>query len=362
MTSTHRRGAVRIFFARIWSHLTRSTARWAYLIAALCLLVYATVPLDWPAADPIRQVALILTSVAIGGALLPELPTNLWSIDAARVRALVPDHQRAHLAQALIEAESDDPRWNQLVWTHALRPVLAASREPWQYVWDMDYTAAVHLSRSFRVGERERILDAVSVQQKSLRVLSRPGVSRVWVTMARNAEALRDEFTAAGCLGRELVEIGDDVTGTDWQDAVLELCRVSMSIDGEAIELQPEAVPERPGVVRWYTPADYRIPESRVRLRLAYEFVSEPGVREFGVFFSSYYTAGTTDVTLRLHDEHAPSTVETEYFVAHALDVETRPTVVTTSSTVVTQVSVSTGKDSLLWPGSGVIFRWEPRS
>jgi hypothetical protein len=52
--------------------------------------------------------------------------------------------------------------------------------------------------------------------------------------------------------------------------------------------------------------------------------------------------------------------VSAEYFVAHALEVETRPTVQTTDNSVVTQVSFSTGRDSLLWPGSGVIFRWAP--
>lgn len=357
---TSRRGPFRIFFARIWSHLTRSTARWAYLVAALCLVVYATVPLSWAAADPIRQVALILTSVSIGAALLPELPTNLWSIDAARVRALVPEHQRAHLAQALIEAESDDARWNELAWTHAMRPLLSASREPWQYLWDMDYAVSVHLSRPFEIGGQKRLLDAVSVQQKSLRVLARPGVSRAWVTMARTADALRDEFGAPGCLGRELVVMGDDIVGSEWQRAVLEHCHVAMSIDGVTIELESEALDDHPGIVRWYTPADYRLPSTRARLRLSYDFVSEPQQREFGVFFSSYYVAGTTDITLRLHDENKPSTVSAEYFVAHALEVETRPTVLTTDNSVVTQVSFSTGRDSLLWPGSGVIFRWVP--
>lgn len=327
-------------------------------MAILCLGVYVTVPLSWGAADPVRQVALILTSVAIGAALLPELPTNLWSIDALRVRALVPERQRAHLAQALIEAESDDVRWNELAWTHAMRPLLSASREPWQYLWDMDYSVSVHLSRPFAIGGRDRVLDAVSVQQKSLRVLSRPGVTRAWITMARSADALRDEFNASGCLGRELVVMGDDIVGAEWQQAVLEHCHVAMSIDGVSVDLEPETHDERPGLVRWYTPHDFRLPETRARLRLSYDFVSEPEQREFGVFFSSYYVAGTTDITLRLHDEHLPSLVSAEYFVAHALEVETRPTVTTTDNSVVTQVSFSTGRDSLLWPGSGVIFRW----
>lgn len=359
-TVAARRGPFRIFFARIWSHLSRSSARWAYLVAALCIVVYATVPLTWMAADPIRQVALILASVAIGAALLPELPTNLWSIDATRVRALVPDHQRAHLARSLIQAESDDQRWNQLVWSHALRPLLGAARAPWQYLWDMDYDATVHLGRKIEVGGVARTLDSVSVTQKSLRVLARPGVLRAWVTIARTPAALRDEFGAAGCLGRELMPLGDDVSGADWQRAVLDHCSVALSIDGFTVDLVPEAVEERPGLVRWYTPNDYRLPESRVRVRMSYDFLSEPDQREFGVFFSSYYVAGTTDISLRLYDEAVPSRVHTEYFVAHALDVETRPTVNSTRTPVMTQVSFSTGKDSLLWPGSGVIFRWAP--
>lgn len=350
------------FFARIWSHLSRSTARWAYLVAILCIVIYATIPNVWTFSDPVRQVMLILTSVAIGAALLPELPTNLWSIDATRVRALVPERQRAHLAQALIEAESDDTRWNELIWNHAMQPLLSASARPWQYLWDMDYDVSVHLSQSIEIAGIDRTLDAVSVQQKSIRTLARPGVDRLWISLARTPAALRDEFSAPGCLGRELVDIGDDLSGEAWQSAVKQHCSVSMTINGETIALEPQAESESPALLRWMTPPGYRIPAGQVRVRLAYDFYSDPEIREFGVFFSSYYVGGATDITLRLHDSEDRSEVSAEHFAAHALGDSTRPTATYSATPVVQQVAYSTGRDSLLWPGSGVIFRWRPRT
>ncbi len=349
------------FFARISNHLWRATAKWAYLVAILCIVIYATIPSAWSFSDPVRQVMLILTSVAIGAALLPELPTNLWSIDATRVRALVPERQRARLARALIEAESDDTRWNDLIWNHALHPLLAASARPWQYLWDMDYDVSVHLAQKIEIAGAVRTIDAVSVQQKSIRTLARPGVDRLWISLARTPVALRDEFSAPGCLGRELVELGEDVSVEAWQAAVIEHCSVSMTIDGETIALEPQAEKESPALLRWMTPPGYRVPSGQVRVRLAYDFYSDPEAREFGVFFSSYYVGGATDITLRLHDGEERTEVSAEFFAAHALGDTARPTATHTATPVVQQVAYTTGRDSLLWPGSGVVFRWKPR-
>src|SRR5690606_18259931 len=85
-----RPGRLRLTLRRIGAHLTRTNARWAYLTAVICIGIYASIPHSWPVSDPVKQFVLILASVAIGAVVLPELPSNLWSIDVERVRNLVP--------------------------------------------------------------------------------------------------------------------------------------------------------------------------------------------------------------------------------------------------------------------------------
>jgi hypothetical protein len=350
-----------LFVRRVFAHLTRSTAVWGYVLAAVCIVIYALIPRDWLIADAVRQSALILASVAIGAIVLPELPSNLWSFDAEKVRNLIPADRREGLAKSLIRAETEDERWNDLVWEKALQPLLTASREPWRYVKDMDYEIAVHLNRHLDVGGTTVNVHSVQSEQKSMRMLARPGLKQVSFSIARTQAALEAEFSQRGCLARELVPLGE-LSGAHWQDAVREVCRVEFSVDGVALDLEAVADPELPDVVRWYSSSDYDLPTNWVKVGIGFDFHVSPSIDNFPVFFSGYYCAGTTDVSLKLHDGLLPSDLDCDYFVAHALEDEARPRTRSFENSIYRKISFSTGRDAILWPGSGVRFSWKPRS
>ena len=356
-TIAPRPGRVRLALRRAAAHLTRSSARWGYIVFVLCILVYAFIPESWDIAGTVREFFLILASVAVGAIVLPELPSNLWSIDVTRVRNLIPDSQRQTLARSLIAAESDDSRWTDLVWSKALEPLSTASRNPWEYTVDMDYDVDVYPDRSLKIGETVIPVHSVAVNQKSFRVLSKPGISSVWLTIARTSSALNREFLEPACLARELVPLGD-LEGAAWQDAVLSSCQVELFIDGIPIELVAEAVSELPDVVRWRLPAQFELTTDRVRVHIRFDFHIAPEIESFPVMFSGYYCAGITDISMRLYDEKQQTELECDYFVGRALDQNSTAGTTESGNGVYKQITFSTGKDSILWPGSGVMFRW----
>lgn len=359
---SRRPGRVRVTLRRAGSHLTRTTARWGYLLTLVCILGYALVPEDWSDGDALRQFLLVLASVAAGAIVLPELPSNLWSLDVHRVRNLVPDTQRAQLAETLISAESEDGHWNDLVWRDALRPLLDASRTPSRYVRDMDYDVSVHLERSVQVDGAPLTCHLVSVDSKSHRVLVPAGVDpAMWISVARTERALGQEFDQPGCLAREIVPL-DGLTGADWQRAAASVCLARLFVGGENVPLTTEAIPELPDVVRWRTPAGYEPPSGSTTVRIMFDFVTSTTVDTFPVMFSGYYCAGTTDISLRLYDEARPSELTCHEFIGRALADQRGPQSVERSTEMFQQVTFTTGSDSILWPGSGVLFRWWPRT
>lgn len=342
---------------RLAAHLTRSTARWGYALTAVCVAGYGLVPADASVGDPLRQFLLVLASVAAGAIVLPELSSNLWSLDVTKVRNLVPDDQRAGLSRTLVAAESDDALWNDVVWDDAVRPLLLASREPWRYVRHMDYDVAVHLDRSVSVAGHRTACHMVSVDSKSQRVLARPGAAGLWVSVARTERALVDEFGAPGCLAREIVTL-DGLTPSQWQEAVDQACSARLFVGGEAVELEREWMPERPDVVRWRTPPGFEAPAGWTTVRIMFDFVLDAVVDSFPVMFSGYYCAGTTDISLRLYDGGRGAVLRSDEFVGRALDDAGSPETVERRNDVFQQRSFTTGGDSILWPGSGVLYRW----
>jgi hypothetical protein len=342
-------------------HFARPAARWGYVVLLICVLVYLltnSFPKQWAEVDDaLREFFIVLASVAAGAIVLPELSSNLWSIDAKRVRRLIPSRQREGLAQTLIEAHSDDSRWTHLVWANALDPLMNASHRPWEYTVDMKYEADVFLDRSVTVGDTVLLVHTVAVHQNSFRVLRRDGYPRLWISLARTSDALRDEFDSPACLARELVPMGD-LEGVEWQKAILESCRVGITLDGDPLELVADTTTGGVDVVRWLLAADCELTNDRVRVDIRFDFYVARDTDSFPVMFSGCYCAGITDISLRLHDETRKHELECEYFMGRALDAASTPGTSRSDNSVYRQITFSTGKDSILWPGSGVMFRW----
>lgn len=346
---------------RLYAHLTRSRARSGIILAAACIAAYASIPNTSPAMDAVRQFFLVLSSVAAAAVLLPELSSELWRIDAQRAKDLIPDRQRESLVRALVGAESSDDDWNNVLWSRVIQPLLGASRAPWSYVRDLDYSVTLHLGRSVTVDGRQVDVTNAAVDSRFRRILSDPGhpapTKRYWISMVRTSEGLSSEFGIAGCLARELVSV-DGSAGVDWQRNVIEVCNATLSIEGEFVPLTAIAAPDSEDVVRWMAPAGFEPPVGWVRLHIEITFVLEPAVDTFPVLFSSYYCAGASVLALQVYDELSPASLTCDHFFARAPGEVSGHSVNGSEDNMSKRITFSTGPESILWPGSGVLFRW----
>jgi hypothetical protein len=311
-------------------------------------------------AEPVRQFMIILASVAAAAIILPELPSALWTIDAERIRNLIPAHQREQLLQELIAAESDDQSWNEVVWRKALHPLLTASRSPWVYIADMEYDINIHLDRSVALPGGETLpVTNIAIDNKSTRILpsAEETGGRYWVSMGRTEPSFQHEYTYSGCLARELLPM-PDLDSTEWHQLIIQQCSARLIVEGELIELTPEVVDELPDLVRWYAPTAFDPPSKRVRVRMMLDYFTEPKVRTFTVSFLSYYCIGSTAITMKLYDSNESSIVCESYF-GRALSDNLGNNITQQHHDFFEEAVFSTGRDSILWPGSGVHYRWE---
>lgn len=340
------------------AHVTRPRARKAFTAGAVCMAVYY-----WAEAqriEALREFMLILASVAAAAIILPELPSTLWSIDTDRVRNLIPIKQRERLLVQLISAEAEDPVWSDLVWRRAVHPLLEASRSPWLCISDMDYGIHIRPGNAIALPDcgGHRAVTSVSIDSKSTRVLPPPSKTdgRYWVTMARTESSFQHEYTQIGCLARELLPMAG-MDSTSWRRMIGLMCSARMMIDGEVIELRPEPVEELPDVVRWYVASALDLPRDRVPVRIMFDFVMEAQTQSFTVSFLSYYCVGSTAITMKL-DGPAAAEVTCDPFFGRALSENIGNRVTRTRHTLFEEAVFSTGRDSILLPGSGVHFCW----
>ncbi|MFI5694833.1 hypothetical protein ACIA58_23460 [Kribbella sp. NPDC051586] len=323
-----------------------------------CMAVYS-----WAFAksiDSLEQFMLILMSVAAAAIILPELPSTLWSLDADRIRILIPIRQRKRLLMELIAAEVDDPARSDLLWRKVVDPLLEASRSPWECIGDMDYDIHIHPNCLVELPEdaQQVLVTSVSIDSKSLRVLppmSKTG-GRYWVTMARTASSFQHEYTQMGCLARELLPMAG-LDSASWRRLIGQLCSARMMINGEVIDLFPESVDELPDVVRWYAASAFDQPSERVQVRIMFDFVMEALAQSFIVSFLSYYCIGSTAITMKLYGSPGAE-LTCDAFFGRALSGRLGNGVTRTRKALFDEAVFSTGPDSILLPGSGVHFCW----
>lgn len=310
-------------------------------------------------AEPLREFMIILASVAAAAIILPELPSSLWTIDAERIRNLIPMHQRERLLQELIAAESDDQSWNQVVWRKALQPLLSASRTPWVYIADMEYDVNIHVNRSVKLPNGKAVAATnIAIDNKSTRILPplEETGGRYWVSMARTEASFQHEYTQSGCLAREWLPMAA-LDSSDWHQLIIGQCAARLIVEGELIELSPEVVDELPDVVRWYAPSAFDPPLTPLRVRMMLDYFTEPEVQTFTVFFLSYYCMGSTAITMKLYDG-GESRIVCESFFGRALSDNLGSGITQQHHDFFDEAVFSTGRESILWPGSGVHFRW----
>jgi hypothetical protein len=312
----------------------------------------------------VEQFVLILAGVAASAVFLPELSSDLWRLNRKDVERLVPQEARVTMLRSLLSADSKDDEWNDLVYGQAVVPLMAAARTPESTVKNMEYTVEVHLNRTVTYGEpqRELLVHNVETLASSDRVLPPPTAEGYWISVARTRAALDAEFRIPGCLLREIVELRDGsghvLPPDEWFTAMKELCLVRVTINGQLQDPQP-VVGRAPDVVRWYfAPAAEEVVE-RVPVRMSFDFPISADVDRFPVMFSGYYCAGSTVVTMKVYGLDKEAELRCDAFFGRGLgpqsgDADIKQTIGTLSR----QASFSTGRNSILWPGSGVIFDW----
>lgn len=351
---------------RFTAHITRTTARNALWLTAISIVLYAVVrriPYE-PIADPIGQILLIMAGVAAGAVFLPELSDGLWSLTASQVRQLIPGHKRTKLSRVLIAAESDDEDWNELVYNEALVPLVKASVDKHEYVKNMTYSVQAHLNEVATIAGRDLRYHSIETQSRSERVLPPHGADGTyWVSVARTDAALKSEFATAACLAREVVSLEDDdghlLTGDDWRKAMEELCAVSVTVNGEVQELRIEAGLEgEVDVLRWKFRPDTLEGGVRVPIYIGFDFPIRTTEDRFPVYFKGFYCAGATVVSMKVFNLPANADLRCDTFFAHGLKTHRHRNEDEMQGLLCKQRSFSTGRDSILWPGSGVIFDW----
>jgi hypothetical protein len=239
---------------------------------------------------------------------------------------------------------------------------MEAAQNPELIVTNMDYTVEVHLDNQIAFEDRKLRIHNVETLSSSERVLPKRSADGYWVSVARTEAALGSEFLSPGCLSREIVELRDETgvaLGTDeWYRAMSALCRVMVTVNG-----QSQAIVERAGevtdVVRWYFTPEGEEVAQRVPLRVAFDFPLDHEIDRFPVMFSGYYCAGSTVATMKVYGLRDDVELRCDRFFAHGLGPQAGDGAIKKSvGALCTQASFSTGRNSILWPGSGVVFDW----
>jgi hypothetical protein len=335
---------------RITAHLTRTKARAGWTLTAVSVLGY------FASGDvaALQQFWLVLTGVAAGAVFLPDLGEDLWTLKADQVRLTVPGHRISELQRALIRAECRSEDWADIVWHEGLSPLLDAGSNLDQVVWDAKYDIVIYLDQQEIGGHRFHRVETLS---RARRMLPSVRSRRYWVSAARTPAALLTEYHAPNCLTRELIVI-PEIEPTRWRDVVASSCDIRIAINGINLAVQVDDSDRLLDTVRWY----FEVPvedwtDQVVPLSLQFDFVLPGSDHSFPVFFNSYYSAGTTEISLRLKGAAADCALTCTKFVAHGLGGRTGD-IVESSSGNTRFVLFSTPRSSLLWPGAGILFQW----
>lgn len=346
----------------LWQHLFRAAARRAWAIVLICFVLYVVLDTQ-DVAPQLLEFVLIVAGVAAGAIFLPELSASLWDLDPDRVRNLVPQPKVRALHRAIVDASlEEDPtsqQWSGVVWSEAIEPLIRAGRERRSVVWDLAYDIGVHPGHELAVGATTVPATFVTTRLRSRRVLPASPDGTIWISAARTASALHNEFQLEPCLLRDLVPL-PGVAPEDWRAAVLEHCRVRLTVEGRNVPLVVTGDEPIPDIVRWEAtpdPADLR--GEHVAVEVSFDFPLDPATTTFPALFPRYFCAGATRIAFTLYTEDPAYQLEAQSLLAHAPgrslgDTEKE------STPMLQRYVFQAPTSSLVWPGSGVHFDWTP--
>jgi hypothetical protein len=328
------------------------------------LAIYAIYPDGWPGADPVRQGALIVASVALGAVFLPELSSNLWTIRSQDVRGLIPDEKVKSLQRALVDAQAGEEVWSDAVVDSSLEPLIGA--EPHLVVQNLTYSISIHPKTRLLIDGEYREFLGIETTLRAMRLLPVHAQRNVyWVALARDPAALQEEFAVLGCLSREVASIDPTLSDDDWRRIAQQCCAARVVVDGVSISATLDAPSEElktgnPRVVRWYFISTdlAKAVLRRQNVTVAFDFVDECSSTHFPIIFSAYYLIGGVQIVFRVYDQANEYSIGYESFLAFALPRGVDEQIISKPG-LCTQLTVAARDDALIWPGSGVHVWWQ---
>ena len=348
---------------RLLKHLTRSRARVGWFLFGTCALVYLSVEIDVA-----RQFALVLAGVAAGAVFLPELSSNLWTMQAREIRDTIPETRVRELRRELLAASIADRERNRFIWDSVVEPLLQSVDRPLAVQWNSSYDIHVYLNQPIIVGGDEMDTHRLVTTSRDERILPRGEGAHIWVSLARTNQALMSEYGKSGCLVRELVEF-PGLPCEFWRDEVLRHCTVNMSVNGEPLPVETPTG-ENSDVIRWEAPvplgAERSSSNGPVPVMVSVQYPLSANVSSFPIVFASYFCVGRTELSFTAYhpDASAVVLVEFEDFLSRKPGGQVSGEVLrqTPEPGNLCGFTFSTRRDAVLWPGSGMVFKWQVTS
>ena len=351
--------------ARLWRYISRSRARGAWVMFSLAALLYALYPANYLIYETVRSASLIVASIGLSTIFLPELSTDLWSLKASEIRALIPNEKVNELQRAIIQSRVRPEEWADCIVGSAIEPLAATEAQPEIVMFDVSYLVTVHPSCSRALGEKDLKLSLFECSHRATRRLPARGHGDVvWVSLARDYLALQHEYREPGCIYREVSEIEDRLSDEEWRGIAQKYCAARIVIDGVAVEATMEPpyeglVSPNPRVVRWFfTAANFEkaVVEPH-RVEIHFDYVQHEGVSSFPAMFSSYYIADGLRFGFSVYPpEGFRCVLSHETFIAQAL-----PHVMDESlheKALGQELRIVTSDNGIVWPGSGIHVSW----
>lgn len=334
---------------RFLRHVLRFDALRAFAIAILALGVVLWVGADKPAGEA----ALVVIGTLVSYILLPDQPQRFWRVRASELAETVPPSdlrtagRETARALAIQTGGTINPACSSLLWNDAVERVSHAVSNPRRVILDMDYRIAV-------TKEEHRQLVRATITSKRCW----PGAGTVFFSFCSDVASLGQEFASEGSFAREIVELEPDEDMDAWEHRV-SMYPVSLVIDGKNVDSIGRKTLTISGGARahrlLFDVSETPITDAYTTLQSVSEFHQSPHDRTFSVKFSTYFCVGSTQLSLEVADPtvliHA-----NDFMLDPSLDIHFFHQYGLASHRVVVQ----TKGNSVLHPGSGVVFSWEP--
>lgn len=334
---------------RFMRHVLRLDALRAFAVAVVAFGVVVWVGAD----EPVGQAALVVIGTLVSFVLLPDEPHRFWRVDSTDLAETVPPSdllaagRETARALALQAGGAVDPNCVGVLWDDASERVGLAVSDARRIVLDMDYRISVTTE-----GDRQRVRAAITSKR------CWPDASRVFFSFCSDVSALAAEFATAGSFLREIVELEPGESLQDWERRVA-MYPVALVIDSRNVEPVGHETRVLDGGARahrvLFDVADSAITKRYSTIQLTSEFHQSSADRTFTVKFSTYFCVGSTQLSFEVDDPIA-NVDANDFMLDPSKDVQFFHHYGLASHRVVVQ----TPRDSVLHPGSGVVFKWEP--